>query len=189
MQSGFGRTGKLFAIEHYGVEPDIMTHGQGHRRRLPAVAPSSPAAEIADAFQLGDHLSTFGGNPVSCAAALANIDFLMRRAPVDQAARKGAALHGAPEELKKTQPLIGEVRGQGLMIGVELVADRADQGLRHRRPPASCASTASSTACSSASAATSATCCASSRRWSSTTPQLDSVFATVADGMEAFAGQ
>ena len=98
-------------------------HGQGHRRRLAAQRLHRPA-EIADAFQIGDHLSTFGGNPVSCAAALANIDFLMDGV-VDGAARKGEALMARFRELQKTQPLIGDVRGKGLMVGVELIADPA----------------------------------------------------------------
>jgi 4-aminobutyrate aminotransferase-like enzyme len=80
--------------------------------------------EIADAFQIGDHLSTFGGNPVCCAAALANIAFHIQEGLAEQAAAKGAALMGRLRELQEHQPLIGDVRGRGLMIGVELVADR-----------------------------------------------------------------
>ena len=68
VQSGFGRTGKLFAIEHFGVVPDIMTMAKGIADGWPLSA-FIARAEIADAFQIGDHLSTFGGNPVSCAAA------------------------------------------------------------------------------------------------------------------------
>ena len=131
VQSGFGRTGKLFAIEHFGVVPDIMTMAKGIADGWPLSA-FIARAEIADAFQIGDHLSTFGGNPVSCAAALANIDFLLDGV-VDGAARKGEALMARFRELQKTQPLIGDVRGKGLMVGVELIADPADQGLRHRR--------------------------------------------------------
>ena len=123
VQSGFGRTGKLFAIEHFGVEPDIMTMAKGIADGWPLSA-FIARAEIADAFQIGDHLCTFGGNPVSCAASLANIDFLMDGV-VDGAARKGDALMARFEELKKTQPLIGDVRGKGLMVGVELIADPA----------------------------------------------------------------
>ena len=92
VQSGFGRTGKMFAIEHYGVEPDIMRMAKGIADGWPLGA-FIATPEIADAFQVGDHLSTFGGNPVSCAAALANIDFL-KDGVVDGAARKGAAPHG-----------------------------------------------------------------------------------------------
>ena len=123
VQSGFGRTGKMFAIEHFGVVPDIMTMAKGIADGWPLSA-FIAKPEIADAFQIGDHLSTFGGNPVSCAAACANIDFLMDGV-VDGAARKGEALMAKFRELQKTQPLIGDVRGKGLMIGVELIADPA----------------------------------------------------------------
>jgi len=123
VQSGFGRTGKMFAIEHYGVEPDIITMAKGIADGWPLSA-FIARPEIADAFQLGDHLSTFGGNPVSCAASLANIEFMEETGLVEQSARKGAALKARFEELQQAQPLIGEVRGKGLMIGVELVADQ-----------------------------------------------------------------
>jgi len=121
VQSGFGRTGKMFGIEHYGVEPDIMTMAKGIADGWPLSA-FTARTEIADAFQVGDHLSTFGGNPVSCAAALANIEFL-QSGVIEASAKKGADLKARFEALKKTQPLIGDVRGKGLMIGVELIAD------------------------------------------------------------------
>jgi 4-aminobutyrate aminotransferase/(S)-3-amino-2-methylpropionate transaminase len=123
VQSGFSRTGKLFAIEHYGVEPDIMTMAKGIAGGWPLGA-FTARAEIADAFQVGDHLSTFGGNPVSCAAALANIAFHQREDLAGNALRKGAEVMAAMTDLATTQPLIGEVRGKGLMVGVELVKDR-----------------------------------------------------------------
>ncbi len=121
VQSGFGRTGKMFAIEHYGVVPDIMTMAKGIADGWPLSA-FIAKPDIADAFQIGDHLSTFGGNPVSCAASLANIEFLMDGV-IEASAVKGAALKRRFEELATTQPLIGDVRGKGLMIGVELIAD------------------------------------------------------------------
>jgi 4-aminobutyrate aminotransferase len=121
VQSGFGRTGKMFAIEHYGVEPDIMCMAKGIAGGFPLSA-FIAKPEIADSFQIGDHLSTFGGNPVSCAAALANIEFL-QDGVVAESARKGAELKARFEELQRTQPLIGDVRGKGLMLGVELIAD------------------------------------------------------------------
>jgi len=121
VQSGFGRSGKLFAIEHYGVEPDIMCMAKGIAGGFPLSA-FIARPEIADAFQIGDHLSTFGGNPVSCAAALANIEFL-EDGVIAESARKGAELKARFEELQRAQPLIGEVRGKGLMIGVELIVD------------------------------------------------------------------
>ena len=121
VQSGFGRTGKMFAIEHYGVEPDIMCMAKGIAGGFPLSA-FIARPEIADSFQIGDHLSTFGGNPVSCAAALANIEFL-QDGVIEESVRKGAELKARFEELQRTQPLIGDVRGKGLMIGVELIAD------------------------------------------------------------------
>jgi len=122
VQSGFGRTGKMFAIEHYGVEPDIMTMAKGIADGWPLSA-FTARADIADAFQIGDHLSTFGGNPVSCAAALANIAFL-QDGVIAASAKKGADLKARFENLMMEQALIGDVRGKGLMIGVELVEDR-----------------------------------------------------------------
>jgi 4-aminobutyrate aminotransferase len=123
VQSGFGRTGKLFAIEHYGVEPDIMVMAKGIADGFPLSA-CIARAEIADAFQPGEHLSTFGGNPVSCAAALANIEVMLEEDLPGQAARKGEQALAQLRELAAEHELIGDVRGLGLMIGVELVTDR-----------------------------------------------------------------
>src|SRR5258708_34307491 len=75
VQSGFARTGKMFAIEYYGVEPDILVTAKGIADGFPLSAYTT-RTEIAAAYKPGDHLSTFGGNPVSCAAALANIEFM-----------------------------------------------------------------------------------------------------------------
>ncbi len=91
VQSGFCRTGKMFAIEHYGVEPDIMAMAKGIANGFPLGA-FIARGEIADAFQPGDHLTTFGGNPVSVAAALANIRFMEDTNLADQAAEKGERL-------------------------------------------------------------------------------------------------
>jgi 4-aminobutyrate aminotransferase len=123
VQSGFGRTGKMFAIEHYGVEPDIMALGKGIAGGLPLSA-CVARADVGDAFELGDHLSTFGGNPVSCAAALANIEVFEEEHLSEQAAEKGEYLRKRLEEMKERHRLIGDVRGKGLMFGVELVLDR-----------------------------------------------------------------
>ena len=124
VQSGFGRTGKMFAIEHYGVEPDIMCMAKGIADGFPLSA-FIAKPEIADAFKPGDHLSTFGGNPVSCAASLANIAYMEREKLADQSLAKGEILRGELRELAKRHPLIGDVRGLGLMVGVELVKDKA----------------------------------------------------------------
>jgi 4-aminobutyrate aminotransferase len=123
VQSGFGRTGRMFAIEHYAVEPDILTMAKGIADGFPLSAVIA-REEIADSFRPGDHLSTFGGNPVSAAAALANIAFFEREGLCAQAAAKGADLMAGLKELQRTQPLIGDVRGLGLMIGIELVRDQ-----------------------------------------------------------------
>jgi 4-aminobutyrate aminotransferase/(S)-3-amino-2-methylpropionate transaminase len=125
VQTGFGRTGKLFAIEHHpGAEPDIMTLAKGIADGFPLGAFIAPSA-IADSFLPGEHLSTFGGNPVSCAAALANIQVLQEEQLSERSAALGAWVLQELRRLSERQPLIGEVRGQGLMIGIELVRDRA----------------------------------------------------------------
>lgn len=123
VQSGFGRTGKLFAIEHYGVEPDIMTMAKGIAGGFPLGA-FITREEIAASFRPGDHLSTFGGNPVSCAAAKANIDFLLEKDIPGNALVKGNSfIKRVKEQLMPKYQMIGDVRGKGLMIGIELISD------------------------------------------------------------------
>jgi len=122
VQSGFGRTGKLFAIEHYGVEPDIMCMAKGIADGFPLGA-FIATAEIAEAFTPGDHLSTFGGNPVSCAAALANLEVMEEEDLSGNAAKQGAVFMERLRALREELRLVGDVRGKGLMIGVELVKD------------------------------------------------------------------
>ncbi|MDX9828561.1 MAG: aspartate aminotransferase family protein, partial [Spirochaetia bacterium] len=123
VQCGYGRSGKLFAVEHYDVEPDIMTFAKGIADGFPLSA-FIARPEIADSFKPGDHLSTFGGNPVSCAAGLANLNFLLREKIPEKALAKGEKVVGELKELQKKFPLIGDVRGSGLMIGIELVRDK-----------------------------------------------------------------
>jgi len=121
VQSGMGRSGKMFAIEYSGVEPDIMAIAKGIASGMPlgvAVARSGLMA-----WPPGAHASTFGGNPVSCAAALATIKLLKERL-VANAAEVGGHLMSALKALMDKHPLIGDVRGRALMIGVELVRDR-----------------------------------------------------------------
>jgi 4-aminobutyrate aminotransferase len=122
VQSGFGRTGKMFSIEHYGVVPDILVTAKGIADGFPLSA-FTTRPEIAAAFKPGDHLSTFGGNPISCAAGLANIEVMLEEKLPAKAAETGEYARQNLRELQKRNPLIGEVRGQGLMIGVELVRD------------------------------------------------------------------
>jgi len=121
VQSGMGRSGRMFAIEYSGVEPDIMALAKGIASGLPlgvAVARSSLMT-----WPPGAHASTFGGNPVSCAAAIATID-LLKRELVANAALVGDYLMNALRALAEKHPIVGDVRGRGLMIGVELVRDR-----------------------------------------------------------------
>jgi 4-aminobutyrate aminotransferase/(S)-3-amino-2-methylpropionate transaminase len=122
VQSGFARTGKMFAIEHYGVDPDILVTAKGIADGFPLSA-FTTRPEIADAFKPGDHLSTFGGNPVSCAASLANIEFIEREDLPRRATETGNYAMSKLRDLQKHNSLIGDVRGAGLMIGVELVKD------------------------------------------------------------------
>jgi 4-aminobutyrate aminotransferase / (S)-3-amino-2-methylpropionate transaminase / 5-aminovalerate transaminase len=123
VQSGIGRTGKMFGIDHYGVEPDIMVLAKGIADGFPLSATIAPA-EIANSLRPGEHLSTFGGNPVSCAAALANLEVVESERLPEESTRKGEHVMTRLRRLAETLPLIGEVRGLGLMIGVELVRDR-----------------------------------------------------------------
>lgn len=122
VQTGFGRTGNMFGIEHYGVEPDIMVMAKGIADGFPLSA-FIAREEIADSFKPGDHLSTFGGNPVSCAAALANIEFLEEQKLANESLKKGEFLKAQFERLRAKDRFIGEIRGKGLMLGIELVRD------------------------------------------------------------------
>ena len=121
VQSGMGRTGKMFACEHFGLEPDVISIAKGIASGLP-LGITAARADVMD-WKPGAHASTFGGNPVSCAAALATISVL-KDGLITNAAVVGAHLMGRLNGLKEKYALIGDVRGHGLMIGVELVRDR-----------------------------------------------------------------
>jgi 4-aminobutyrate aminotransferase len=123
VQSGFGRTGKMLAVEHYGVVPDIVVTAKGIADGFPLSA-FTMREEIAQAFTPGDHLSTFGGNPVSCAAALANLEVFRREGLAARAAELGGRLQSRLRDALARHESVGEVRGLGLMIGIELVEDR-----------------------------------------------------------------
>ncbi len=123
VQTGFARTGKMFGIEHFRVAPDIVTMAKGIADGFPLGA-CTAREDIGDAFEAGDHLSTFGGNPVSCAAALANIQYMLKEKLPQKAANKGRYLMKRLNEMKEDHNIIGEVRGKGLIIGVELVKDQ-----------------------------------------------------------------
>lgn len=119
VQSGFGRTGKIWACEHYDVIPDILCSAKGLGGGLPVGAMISKP-EIAGSFKIGDHTSTFGGNPLSCAAAVAAIDILIEEKLPERAEKLGNYFMRRLNELKEKHRIIRDVRGVGLMIGIEL---------------------------------------------------------------------
>lgn len=122
VQTGFARTGKMFAIEHYGVSPDIMSVAKALGNGTP-ISAFIASEKIADVYTRPG-ASTLGGNPVSSAAALATLDCIDKHNLTDRAARLGAKLKAGLLELQKKFPLIGDVRGRGLMVGAELVRKR-----------------------------------------------------------------
>jgi 4-aminobutyrate aminotransferase-like enzyme len=123
VQSGLGRTGgKWFGIEHYGVVPDIITGAKGLANGLP-IGATIARPEVAAGLK-GLTLSTFGGNPISATAAKAVLDFIEEENLLANAAETGAWLRGRLDELRDKYPLIGDVRGMGLMQAIELVRDR-----------------------------------------------------------------
>ncbi len=124
VQSGIGRTGKMFAMEHFGVDPDIIALAKGIASGMPLGALTA-RAEIMD-WEAGSHASTFGGNPVSCQAALVTIE-LLEEELMDNAAVQGKYLMEGLYELQRSYECIGDVRGKGLMVGVEFVKDRENK--------------------------------------------------------------
>jgi 4-aminobutyrate aminotransferase len=121
VQSGAGRTGKWWAIEHSGVQPDIVCMAKGIASGMP-LGICMTKAEIMD-WAPGSHASTFGGNPVAIASALATMDILEREG-IANAAKVGGKIKERLEGWKHSHPLVGDVRGRGLMIGIELVLDK-----------------------------------------------------------------
>ena len=133
VQSGIGRTGRMWAIEHEGVAPDVILAGKGLASGLPLSAVI--ARDDVLLWEAGMHGSTFGGNPVACAAALATLD-LIEGGLIDEAAATGAYLRGRLDELAAHHSVIVEVRGRGLMLGVDVgdhdAAARVEQEAFHR---------------------------------------------------------
>jgi adenosylmethionine-8-amino-7-oxononanoate aminotransferase len=127
--TGFGRTGKMFAAEHWGVVPDIMTLAKGLSSGYAPIGATICRAHIARQFDGAKgkalaHLLTFGGQAVACAAALANLDILVQENLVDNAAQQGRYLLSQLQELATRHPTVGDVRGLGLLCALELVKDR-----------------------------------------------------------------
>jgi 4-aminobutyrate aminotransferase len=122
VQSGIGRTGKWFAIEHWNVEPDIICSAKALASGLP-IGATIASARVMD-WAAGSHASTFGGNPLSCAAALAVIDTIKEEKLLDNANKQGGYMLKRLSDFGEQNPIVGDVRGKGLMIGVELVEDK-----------------------------------------------------------------
>jgi len=121
VQSGMGRTGKMFASEHFNLQPDVIALAKGIASGMPLGAMVA-RAELMD-WKPGAHASTFGGNPVAVAASLATIE-LLEQELVENAARVGAHLMDKLRDLPQRIPIVGDVRGLGLMLGIELVRDQ-----------------------------------------------------------------
>ncbi|MEM3383115.1 MAG: aspartate aminotransferase family protein [Nitrososphaerales archaeon] len=122
IQTGFGRTGKMWACEHWGVIPDVICLAKGIAGGLPLGA-TLAKKEIMSSFKTGEHTSTFGGNPLSCAAASATIDYILEEKLVDRAANLGAIFKKRLENIKENHKIVRDVRGLGLMLGMELRFD------------------------------------------------------------------
>lgn len=125
VQCGLGRTGKLFAYQNYGVEPDIITLAKALAGGFP-IGALLAREEVAAAFQPGDHASTFGGNPLACAAGLAVMETMLKEGFLEKVAANGAYFKKRLEELASRYPFVKEVRGMGFLLGMELSMEGAD---------------------------------------------------------------
>lgn len=118
VQTGIGRTGSMFAYEHYGIEPDIITLAKGLASGLP-IGAMMGKEKLREAFSEGSHASTFGGSPLSTAAGLATIETLMEHGLIERAKKAGAYAQDKLENDLKQFPIIRAIRGLGLLIGIE----------------------------------------------------------------------
>jgi 4-aminobutyrate aminotransferase/(S)-3-amino-2-methylpropionate transaminase len=123
VQTGFGRTGSWFAIEHEGVVPDLVTMAKSMAGGLPLGAVTG-RAEVMEEVHVGGLGGTYGGNPLACAAALAVLDAMEKDGLLDRAVRIGELMRSRLAEMADRFPLIGDVRGRGAMVAMELVEDR-----------------------------------------------------------------
>jgi len=124
VQTGFGRTGdKWWGIQHSGVEPDIITLAKGFGSGIP-IGGFITRPELADDYTVADGFATFGGNPLSCAAAVAVIDIIQESNYLERASKLGNELKKKLQALQEDHKIVGDVRGQGMMLGIELVKDR-----------------------------------------------------------------
>ncbi|MFH1783177.1 MAG: aspartate aminotransferase family protein [Candidatus Omnitrophota bacterium] len=125
VQTGMGRTGKMFCFEHYGIEPDIMTLAKSLGGGLP-IGAIVANKKLQDVFKPGMHASTFGGSPIACSASLAVFEAIKEERLIANTVKMGEYLAERLEELKIEKPIIKEIRGKGLMIGVELKIEGND---------------------------------------------------------------
>ena len=123
VQTGFGRTGKWFAMDHWNIKPDVILLGKGIASGMPLSAIVA-RDDIMDSWEAPAHLFTMGANPVSCAAALATIRVIEEENLIEKAKEMGDYILDKFNELKKKHKTIGDVRGKGLLIGIDLVKDR-----------------------------------------------------------------
>jgi acetylornithine/LysW-gamma-L-lysine aminotransferase len=125
IQTGFGRTGKLFCFEHYGVTPDILCLAKGIAAGIPMGA-TITTNKIMEAVDAGSHGTTFGGNPFACAVAVENLNIFRDEGLLENANKVSAYLFPALERLRQKYPAIKEIRGKGLMIGIQFKGKVAD---------------------------------------------------------------
>ena len=123
IQTGVGRTGKFFAIEDYGISPDVVTVAKGIASGLPLSA-TIAKAEVMESWKPGQHASTFGANPVAVEAALATLDIIKSERLLENAQRLGDKAKKRFLEMKEKYEIVGDVRGKGLFVGVEIVKDK-----------------------------------------------------------------
>lgn len=130
VQTGFGRTGRFWASEVYNVEPDLITVAKALGNGWPISAVMA-RGDIGDSLEPGDHFSTWGANPVMCAAASATIEYIIQNKLWENAERMGTLLIKRLKEMESKYEIIGEVRGKGLMIGIEIVKDKKSKEPMH----------------------------------------------------------
>jgi 4-aminobutyrate aminotransferase/(S)-3-amino-2-methylpropionate transaminase len=123
VQTGMGRTGRMFAIEHYGVVPDLVTTSKSMGAGLPISGVTGPAS-VMESPHVGGLGGTFGGNPVACAAALAVIAELTESDLLERAQRQGRIIRARLDPLRERVGIVGDVRGLGPMVGIEIVTDK-----------------------------------------------------------------
>lgn len=127
---GFGRTGKAFGFQHYGIQPDIVTMAKGLTSAYMPLSATAVRREIYEAFAGNEeydffrHVNTFGGSPAACAVALKNIEIMENENLFARSEEMGAIIHAELQERLKDHPNVGDIRGKGLLIGIELVSDK-----------------------------------------------------------------